>query len=224
MKRCKALTALTASLLCLLVLTSCSEKPRFDASFYVTGVLNETYKGTATPEFLDMVQQTEDDMQAHYMESLSAESAYFFSAWDLDHLRLTEETKENLANLFAQIYAKASYTVAPAQALSDGYAVGVTIHPITIMTSTPISLDDIQSLCPQIDENMSYLEQMPFLDDYENAWTQGLIDVYTEELPRLSYGEPVELLVHITQDKDSGLFSMSDADLARIDSLILPYS
>ena len=110
--RGRAAALAAAALLCL-SLTACGETKMtvFDATAYVKGVLDETYKGTWNNAFLDLVELTDGEAQDAYEASLEQEYRRFAYQFDLDESALTEETRQAVLDLLAEVCAKAQYSV-----------------------------------------------------------------------------------------------------------------
>ena len=103
----------------------------FDATAYVKGVLDETYKGTWNNAFLDLVELTDGEAQDAYEASLEQEYRRFAYQFDLDESALTEETRQAVLDLLAEVCAKAQYSVQEAVPLDDTrYAVEVSVRPL----------------------------------------------------------------------------------------------
>ena len=110
-----------AALVLSLSLTACQGETMtaFDATAYVQGVLDETYKGTWDNAFLDLVDLTDGEAQDAYEASLNEEYQRFAYQFDLNDSLLTEETRQSALDLLAEVSAKAQYTVQQAVALDD---------------------------------------------------------------------------------------------------------
>ena len=122
-----------AALVLSLSLTACQGETMtaFDATAYVQGVLDETYKGTWDNAFLDLVDLTDGEAQDAYEASLNEEYRRFAYQFDLNDSLLTEETRQSALDLLAEVSAKAQYTVQQTVALDDTrYAVEVSVRPI----------------------------------------------------------------------------------------------
>ena len=132
--RGRAAALAAAALLCL-SLTACGETKMtvFDATAYVKGVLDETYKGTWNNAFLDLVELTDGEAQDAYEASLEQEYRRFAYQFDLDESALTEETRQAVLDLLAEVCAKAQYSVQEAVPLDDTrYAVEVSVRPLDL--------------------------------------------------------------------------------------------
>ena len=208
-----------------LCLTACGESTMtaLDATAYVRGVLDETYKGTWDNAFLDLVDLTDGEAQDAYEEALEQEYQRFVYQFDLDDASLTEETRQAAMDLLSQICARAQYTVQSAAALDDTrYAVEVSVRPIDLFLQVE------EDLLPAYQEEFAAryegadLSSSEALASYENAWAQGIIQLCTDRLGLLGHQDVVSMLVLVAPD-DDGCYSMSSTDFANLSALILPY-
>ena len=105
----------------------------FDATAYVRGVLDETYKGTWDNAFLDLVDLTDGEAQDAYEAALEQEYQRFAYQFDLEDASLTDETRQAALDLLSQVCAQAQYTVQEAVPLDDArYAVEVSVRPMDL--------------------------------------------------------------------------------------------
>lgn len=106
----KRVTAAALSLTFVLSLSACGGGlSADDATTYVQGILDENYKGVYDPDFLELIDITENEAEETYLSSLETEADFFASAFLIDDL--TDELKAEVVDMYKQVYAKAKYTV-----------------------------------------------------------------------------------------------------------------
>ena len=216
-----------AALVLTLSLAACQGETMtaFDATAYVQGVLDETYKGTWDNAFLDLVDLTDGEAQDAYEASLEEEYRRFAYQFDLDDSLLTEETRQSALDLLAEVSAKAQYTVQQAVALDDTrYAVEVSVRPMDLFIQVrEDALADFQTQFAQqyagVDPDELSEEG---LSEYENAWASGIVELCRSRLGLLNYRDVESILVLVAPD-DDGLYTMGDNDFSNLSALILPY-
>ena len=128
----KRVTAAALSLTFVLSLSACGGGlSADDATTYVQGILDENYKGVYDPDFLELIDITENEAEETYLSSLETEADFFASAFLIDDL--TDELKAEVVDMYKQVYAKAKYTVDTATEVDDGtFGVKVTVEPLDV--------------------------------------------------------------------------------------------
>lgn len=227
----RRLSALAAALLLCLGLGACGGETmtRFDAAAYVSGVLDETYKGTWDNAFLDLVDLTEGEAQDAYEAALEEEYRRFAYQFDLNDDALTDETRQAALDLLAQVCAKAQYTVQGATALDETrYAVEVSVRPLDLFVQVrEDALDDFRETFAQtyagVDlEGLTAEERAELETEYENQWALGIIGLCEDRLGLAAYRDVERILVLVAPD-DEGYYTMGDNDFNNLSTLILPY-
>lgn len=223
--------ALGAALALSLSLAACQGETMtsFDATAYVKGVLDETYKGTWDNAFLDLVDLTDGEAKDAYEASLEEEYRRFAYQFDLNDSLLTEETRQSVLDLLTEVAAKAQYTVQQGVALDDTrYAVEVSVRPMDLFIQVrEDALADFQTefaaQYADVDlEGRSAEERAELEAEYENAWAAGIVELCRSRLGLLGYGDVESILVLVAPD-DDGLYTMGDNDFSNLSALILPY-
>ena len=192
-----------------------------DATAYVQGILDENYKGTATPEFIASIDSSEEEIQEVYQTSIETEADFLIGSL-LDNPP-PDEQREELIQLYKDIYANASYTVESATEIDDTtFGVKVTVEPIDIfhlMAEEATSGEEFAAL------NASYPDQMTEEEyaAYEEEWFQLILDTLEAKLPELGYLEPQSQVVQVTLD-DDGLWGFNEQDFYNLDVLIIDYN
>ena len=103
----KRVISLTLSLALLISLAACGGglSPD-DATTYIQGILDENYKGVYDAGFLDMIDSSEEEAQEVYQNSIEVEADFLIGS--LMDNEPTEEQRDELIELYKEIYAKAS--------------------------------------------------------------------------------------------------------------------
>ena len=201
----------------------------FDATAYVRGVLDETYKGTWDNAFLDLVDLTDGEAQDAYEAALEEEYRRFAYQFDLNDAALTDETRQAALDLLAQVCALAQYTVQGATALDDTrYAVEVSVRPLDLFLQVRSDAlagfrEEFAQTYAGVDlEGLTEEERAELEAEYENQWALGIIGLCEDRLGLAGYGEVERILVLVAPD-DQGYYSMGDNDFNNLSTLILPY-
>lgn len=227
----KRTLALCAALALFLGLSACGEDTMtvFDATAYVSGVLDETYKGSWNNAFLDLVDLTDGEAQDAYETALEEEYQRFSYQFQLNDDALTEETRGEVMDLLTEVCAKAQYSVKGAAALDDTrYAVEVAVRPMDLFLQ--VRQDTLPGYQETFGEKYGDVELDGLTDeeraelesDYENDWAMGVVRLCRDRLGLLGYLDVVPILVLVSPD-DQGLYGMGDNDFSNLSALILPY-
>lgn len=201
----------------------------FDATAYVSGVLDETYKGSWNNAFLDLVDLTEGEAKDAYEAALEQEYRRFAYQFDLNDDALTDETRESVTDLLTEVCAKASYSVKEAVLLDETrYAVEVSVRPMDLFLQ--VREDTLAEFQREFGEQYADTETEGLDDEelaaletqYENDWAQGIVQLCRDRLGLLNYLDVVPILVLVAPD-DDGLYAMGDYDFSNLSALIVPY-
>lgn len=226
----KRLGALACGAGLIVSLAGCADTvTTFDATGYVKGVLDETYKGTWDAVFLGLVDLTEDEAQKAYDDALEEEYQRFCYQFDLRDEYLNDETRESVQELLKEVCAKASYAVQPAVALDDTrYAVEVSVRPMDLFLQ--VREDDLEGYAADFQKEyadadltaMNDKARERFWTRYENDWARGVVELCRGKMGTMAYLEVEPILVLVAPD-DQGLYGMGDNDFSNLSALILPY-
>lgn len=227
----KLSVALTAGLLAL-SLTGCGGGiTTFDATAYIQGLLDETYLGKFSKDYMTMVGIDEEEAEATYRTSLEVEFQYLADAFEFDQSYLEEEVYEDALDLIGELYQNARYEVKPATKTESGFAVEVVIQPYDLVaviyedymnefsTSFHAKYDEYT---PERLDTMSDAEYEAFFAEYENEWAKGVIQLFRDHSSEGGYLKAQSIIVQFTPDTD-GLYSIGDNDFSNLDALILAY-
>lgn len=201
----------------------------FDAAAYVSGVLDETYRGSWNNAFLDLVDLTDGEARDAYEAALEQEYRRFAYQFDLNDAALTEETRSEVMELLADVCAKARYSVKQAVLLDETrYAVEVSVRPIDLFLQ--VQEDTLAGFQEEFAaryagadaEELDEEERAALEERYENDWAQGVVKLCRDRLGLLNYLDAAPILVLVAPD-DDGLYAMGDNDFANLSALIVPY-
>ena len=216
---------LALSLALLLPLSACGGGlSADDAQLYVQGVLDENYLGKADPDFLKLIDSTEDEADEVYAGSMETEAQFFLDSFVESELSQEEQDRllEELSTMYRQIYAHSKYTVESASEVDDTtFGVKVTVEPIDIFHQVADELnngaaDELNSRYP---DQMTDEEYMA----YEVEWVELFMDLTYEKLPQLDYLEPQTLLVQVALGDDD-YWTIPDEDFWAVDALVIDYN
>ena len=187
----KRVTAAALSLTFVLSLSACGGGlSADDATTYVQGILDENYKGVYDPDFLELIDITENEAEETYLSSLETEADFFASAFLIDDL--TDELKAEVVDMYKQVYAKAKYTVDTATEVDDGtFGVKVTVEPLDVFDRVAEAL---WGDTPDARAEALYSQDVDSMTDeeyaaYDAEWCRLVIDLTLEKLPEAEYLE-----------------------------------
>lgn len=231
MKAIKRVAALALAAAMALSLAACdsiggtSEEERMQA--FVQGKLDMLYKGQYNKDYLEEMEMTEEEAASYHNDFCLGE-AYFFENYIGSVDVPTEETDQEIADLYKEIYSHCKYTVGKGNKLESGnFAVEVTFEPLDIMTKfTP---DDFQLVFEDVltAHNILDYDTLQALSDEEYAaldaeYTGKVLDMIRAELPNIGYGEEKSVTVQIKDTAD--YYEPVQDDFDRIDNAIIDYS
>ena len=216
---------LALSLALLLPLSACGGGlSADDAQLYVQGILDENYLGKSDPDFLKLIDGTEDEVEEVYAGSLETEAQFFLDSFVESELSQEEQDRllEELSTMYRQIYAHSKYMVESASQVDDTtFGVKVTVEPIDIFHQVADELnngaaDELNSRYPDQMTDQEYMA-------YEVEWVELFMDLTYEKLPQLDYLEPQTLLVQVALGDDD-YWTIPDEDFWAVDALVIDYN
>lgn len=220
-----ALTLTLAFALCL-PLTACNAGGlnEEDAMCYIQGTMDENYLGKADPDFLELIDTTQEEIDQIYADSLATEAQFFLDSFVESELPQEEEERllDELSKMYRQIYAQSKYTVDSSSKMDDTtFSVKVTVEPIDIFHQVADALsngaaDELNSRYPDQMTDEEYLA-------YEVEWVELFMDVTYEKLPQLGYLEPSTTLVQVALG-DDGYWTIPEEDFWALDALVIDYN
>lgn len=217
--------ALTLSLALLIPLSACGGGMSADnAKLYVQGVLDENYLGKADPDFLKLIDSSEEEVAEVYDGSLETEAQFFLDSFVESELPQEDQDRllEELTAMYRQVYSHSKYTVDSASEMDDTtFSVKVTVEPIDIFHLVADELsngaaDELNSHYPDQMTDEEYLA-------YELEWVELFMDLTYEKLPQLGYLEPSTTLVQVALGDDD-YWTIPDDDFWSLDAMIIDYN
>lgn len=227
-KRSSALILALALALCL-GLTACGGETStkgfttHDAEVYVDGLLKENYLGQGSEDYLELVGIHEDDVEALYDSALSMDAEYFFYMYDIDHP--TDELREEVKDLYREIYQYTKYEIVSATEQEDGsFSVKLTVYPIDIAQTVSEAMNDatkkFYEKYPQ--DKINAMKDSEF-EKVDQEWAKLILDLYKDALPEIGNMTEKSIVVQVEQNSD-GLYTMNSDDFTRLDALIIDYT
>lgn len=220
-KQTSKIAALGLALVMALGLTACGGGlTTDDAKAYIQGIMDMTYLGQYNDEYIKLVNGTKEECEQNYLGGLEVEAEYFAYYFDSE---LTDAVKDDLIQLYKDIYSHSSYTIKDATRASDGgFTVTVEVQPIDIMEK--VREDD--ALWEFVDDFNARNENGEFAEitdeEYETIWLKGIIEIVRSHLDTIGYLDTKSIVVQIQAD-DSGVFGLNDDDFNNLDTIIISY-
>ena len=224
MKKSSWAMSLVLALVLALSLAGCGTAMTDASTVLVQGNLDEIYLGKYDPAFLELVNTTEEQAEANYIQGLETEADYFAYYFSIDYM--DDTLQDEIVELYKEIYSHSRYEVGEATKVDDStYGVPVTIYPIDIMQTV---YDQADAAIAEF--NASYSDDEMYLiendeaayAEYDAAWARMWIQLCRDNLDSIGYLEPQEMVVQVKQDSD-GLWTIYDDDFNRIDVAMIYY-
>lgn len=224
----KRVAALMVSLCLTASLTACGggetseELTKEDALVYVAGLLEENYYGTASDEYMKLVGIDEDDVEATYHQSMEVGVEFFIYNYSIESP--TDKLREDLEEMYEEIYSQAKFQVVSAAQQEDGsYSVKVTVSPLNIAHLAEETLEE--ALEPWYEKYPTeVLEEMDedSLKAADEEWAKIIYNAYQDKLDEMGYLSEQSISVQLEMDED-GYYCITNDDFYRLDALTLDY-
>ena len=218
--------ALALALSLWLTLAACgahSGLSKRDAKTYVDGLLRETYLGEFDADYLQMVGSDEDEAQKTYDSGLDTEAKFFMGLYQIEYP--TEEIRQEVRAMYAEIYRHAKFEVVSAAGQDDGsFSVKVSVEPIDIVRLVDAAW--AETVQPFYEEYPREEQNAMGEEDYramDAQWARLVLDLYQKKLPEMGNLAAQTLTVQLEQDRD-GNYAITSEDLGRLDETIIDYS
>lgn len=230
----KTLALVLAAVLCMGLLSGCSIASAimeqltggsFSAQELVQGNLDLLYLNQYTDEYLESVHLTAEEADLQYEDGIAVEADYFVRHFELVLDQCPEGTEERIKELYRKIYALSKYEVGEQTQNGDTYLVPLTVYPIdVIMNIDDEALADFgEDWSERIDSGeFDDITEEEFDAIFESEWAECVIGLAEEGLATAGYMDPETISVQVTPDSD-GVYTISENDFNRIDSLIIAY-
>ncbi len=220
----KRAAALALGLVAAMGLSGCGElsnliRSGFDASGYVQGILDCTYKA-AYDQYMKLTDATQEEAEEAYEGGIEAEAQTFMQMCTIDADLVSDETLEGIKDFYRRVYQKSKYEVKDAVKSDSGFFVEAVIEPIDIFQ---IAWDDMNAFSEQFNERFENGEFDEYTEEaFEEEYAQGMLEVCNSYVDQIGYLEPVSVVVTIFADED-GVYTLSDEDFLRLDTEIISY-
>lgn len=186
----------------------------FDASGYVQGILDSSYKGIFD-QYIELTKDTQENAESAY-EAVMKTKAEDFANYTA--VTLTDETRTKFIDYSKQIYNNAKYEVSDATKTDNGFTVDIVISPILFLEH--ISSEG-EAYVTDFNTRNSNGEFADFTQEqFEAEYAKGIMNILENEIANVQYGEPVTVTVNVTL-KDDKLYTMDTDEFTKIDSAIL---
>lgn len=235
MKNLKRKAAVLVLMLCMLFsLTACKSSGVEEATTLVQGNIDVIYLGKYDPEYLKLVNSTEETAEQDYLAGLEVEAEYFSYYWGIvdsdlgeTYEDLDESFRAELVELYREIYSHSKYEVQEAVKQSDtSYAVKVLIDPIDIMDQavTLYENDEYEPLnefrAKYADTDFSLMSDEEYMD-YTHEYGEIIVQLVRDQLPNLGYMEQKSQTIQV--ESVNGVQSINDDDWGIFDSYVIYY-
>lgn len=203
----------------MVMLSACSTislltQGEFDASGYVQGILDASYKGEFET-YIQLTEDTKENAQTAYdavMET-KAEGLANYTA-----VTLTDENKAKFIEYSKQIFQKAKYEVSSPTKTDKGFTVDIVISPMTILQSISEEGKDYVTDFNSRNENGEFAELTD--DEFAAEYANGIMKIFENNISNIQYDEPVTITVSVILQDDK-LYTMEAEEFTKIDSVIL---
>lgn len=194
-----------------------------DVEVYIDGLLKENYLGQADPEYLELVGIHEDDVERVYESTLEMDVDYFFQLYDIDHP--TEELREEVQELYREIYTHIKYEIVSAAQQEDGsFSVKVDMYPIDIVQTVSEAFDtalaDFYEEYPA--ERINVMGDREF-EAMDREWARLIVDLYQDSLEEIG-NMTVRSVSVLVEENDEGRYVLKTEDFTRLSELVIDYA
>ena len=227
MNRWKRMCAALAAAALLAGLTACQSGSVTDnANTYVQGLLDASYLGEISTDYLKVTEYAGREAAEADYESYMAQEAEDLLSY-LIVSKPTQAVTQRAQEVIRAIYSHAQYTVAPAEELENGdVTVDVTISPMEFPSL--LSDEELLEIRDQLyqaagvrSDDTSGLtdeEYQALNEEYANA----LLDRIEAQLPQLVYGK--SLTIPLQLENKGGYYPLAETWLQAVDLVMLDYS
>lgn len=221
----KRATAAAIALTVALSLSGCGELSKmlrsgFDASGYIQGILDCTYKATYE-KYLEMTEATEEQAAEVYENGIEAEAYTFMQMCGSNSDLVPAETIDEIKDFYRRVYQHSRYEVKEAVKSDTGFFVEVVIEPIDILQQ---ALDDLNTFTETFNERTHNGDFSDYTEAaFEDEYIRGMLEICTGYESQIGYLEPKSIVVTVAPD-ETGLYTLSDEDFSRLDMEIIAYN
>ena len=218
MKKIKVIAIVLAAVLCMGLLSGCGS---FSATELVKNNLDLIYLNQYTDDYLTRVGLDKEQADQEYEDGLEVEAEYFASTFDIDLDICGDGIRQQIIELYRQIYTHSKYEVGSQSRSGDTDLVQLTVYPIDIFQK--VNDEDAEAFLADMQERADAGEFVNMTDDeYEVVWAQAIIDMVSARIDSIGYLDPQTISVQVVKGEDN-VYVIDDSDFNRIDSLIIAY-
>ena len=218
MKKMEVMALALAAALCLGLLSGCGS---FSASELVKSNLDLIYLDQYSDDYLKKVGLDKEQAEQQYEGGLEMEAEYFADLFSIELDTCGDEVRQQIIDLYRQIYTHSKYEVGTESRSGDTYLVQLTVYPIDIFQK--VADEDTDSFWENMQTRADAGEFADMTDEeYEVAWAQAVIDMVAARIDSIDYLDPQTISVQVVKD-DDGVYSIDTSDFNRIDSLMIAY-
>ena len=215
----------------LLALSACGVS-RDDATVYIQGRLDCTYKGTISEDYVELVDDmTEEEAREQYETNAVLEAGRMLRFLGVDYTEegtAPQEVLDRAVELVKEIYTHAQYTVNRAEKLQSGdFAVEVLVSPIELFHL--ISAEDLADIWLEVcGENEIYnQEELDAVTEEEYRamdaqFAQKVMDLTESLLPQLSHGEEQNVMLQLELEDD--VYTLVANSWTNLDDMVIDYN
>lgn len=192
----KRIFCLALILCCTLTMGACSFRD-FDASAYTKSFLDAISKNDFT-EYAKLTDSTEEKAKQEYEQLLESSVTNL-----LGNITVTDETKNNIREMFHTIYSKWSYEVGEAEKNSDGsFTIPVTMRQLTAFTGA------LKTTAERFEKRTGKSDNLND-NDYYNLYYQTFVEAVNENVAKGTYAEPATVKVKVApSSSNSNLYEL----------------
>lgn len=212
------IAAIILAVLTLASLFGC-ESVQYDAKGHVQGDLDAQYKKIFSKEYLELLTNTEEELEAIYEEGITYEAEYLAYYFDMNLAKCSDEIKARLENVCRKMYGEAKYEVGDAVKSNDMYVVSVTVYPIDLIDH--IANEHWDAFEKEWTDAYKELAELTE-DEIEERWADKIVTILEDNVDSIGYLEPETVSVQVVKD-DDGLYIISDNDFSRLNTLMIKY-
>lgn len=218
MKKMKVMALALAAALCLGLLSGCGS---FSASELVKSNLDLIYLDQYSDDYLKKVGLDKEQAEQQYEGGLEVEAEYFADLFSIELDTCGDEVRQQIIDLYRQIYTHSKYEVGTESRSGDTYLVQLTVYPIDIFQK--VADEDADGFWEDMQTRADAGEFADMTDEeYEVVWAQAVIDMVAARIDSIDYLDPQTISVQVVKD-DDGVYSIDTSDFNRIDSLMIAY-
>ena len=222
MKKITKLVLLMVSILCIGILSGCSDPQDELMILMVKGDLDAMYLNQFDEAYLNMCDMTKEEGEQWYAEGIEYDADYFAYYWGISddscvyYDDLEQGLKDAIYKICDTISKQAKYEVKSAAQQDDGsYSVKVVLEPMDIMQQANELYETYEPLLAFWEENENVNYEAISDEEYLalcNAYGYLIVDMVNEVLPNLGYLEEKSLNIQVELIDE--LWTTNEDDLA----------